>query len=248
MRILVISDIHANLKALEAVLHDAFHNANHESPDAIWCLGDLVGYGPNPNECVERVRQLENLTCLIGNHDQAALGIVSLQRFNQDARLAAAWTSETLSDENKGYLRSLPSEFTMDKFTLTHGSPRKPAWEYILDARTADENFEYLSTEYCLVGHSHLPLIFYRSNGADHTIVRPILWNEPMSLTPRMILNPGSVGQPRDLDPRAAYAILDLENCTWTARRINYDVEEVKSKMLEIGLPDRQALRLLAGW
>jgi predicted phosphodiesterase len=248
MLVLVISDIHANSVALEAVLKDALHNPKHQVPDATWCLGDLVGYGPKPNECVQLVQELPNLTCLIGNHDQAALGLVSLQRFNQDARVAAAWTSEHLSAESKEYLQTLPSEHTWEAFTLTHGSPRKPAWEYILDPHTADENFDYLTTEYCLVGHSHLPLIFFRANGAEHTIIRPVLWGEAMSLTPRMILNPGSVGQPRDLDPRAAYAVLDLDRQTWTARRVSYDVESVKSEMLELGLPDRQALRLLAGW
>jgi predicted phosphodiesterase len=248
MLVLIISDIHANLTAFEAVIKDALQNPKHQAPEATWCLGDLVGYGPNPNECVERVQQLPDLTCLIGNHDQAALGLVSLQRFNQDARIAAAWTSEQLREESKEYLHTLPTECVSGAFTLTHGSPRKPAWEYILDPRTADENFDYLKTAYCLVGHSHLPLVFYRENGAEHAIVRPVLWGEPMALTPRMILNPGSVGQPRDLDPRAAYAILDTENLTWTARRVSYDVESVKSEILALGLPDRQALRLLAGW
>jgi predicted phosphodiesterase len=242
MRVLVISDIHANLAALEAVLADA-------GPfDAVWCLGDLVGYGPEPNEVIERVRRLPGLMCLIGNHDQAALGIIPLERFNSDAGAAAAWTMDHLLPENSAYLRSLPSRITFEDFTLAHGSPRQPVWEYILDLQTADSNFDSFSTNYCLIGHSHLPLIFHRLKGDSQAGLLEIMWDSPMELVPRMILNPGSVGQPRDMDPRAAYALLDIRAGTWRARRTEYDTGRVKDRMLEVGLPERQALRLLAGW
>ena len=135
MRILIISDIHANLVALEAVLADA------GSFDAAWCLGDLVGYGPNPNECVARVRALPNLICLLGNHDQAVLGDVDLRVFNGDARAAISWTQRAATPTSLEYLRSLSPETVYRDFTLVHASPRQPIWEYILDADIAFHNF-----------------------------------------------------------------------------------------------------------
>jgi predicted phosphodiesterase len=242
MRILVISDIHANLTALEAVLADA------EPFDAVWCLGDMVGYGPDPNECIALVRMQPRLLCLIGNHDQAALGMIPLSRFNNEASLAAEWTQAQLTYENRLYLETLPSKITMAPFTLAHGSPRQPVWEYILDRHTAESNFESFTTDYCLVGHSHLPLIFQRSDGKGLTLPQPVTWGESMPLVARMILNPGSVGQPRDMDPRSAYALLDDEALTWEARRAAYDIAQVQQRMYRAGLPERQALRLMEGW
>jgi predicted phosphodiesterase len=244
MQVLIISDIHANLTALEAVL-DAAKPSGYE---AVWCLGDLIGYGPDPNDCVERVRELPDLVCLIGNHDQAALGKIPLERFNEDAREAAAWTREQLADGNEAYLLSLPSRVSFDEFTLAHGSPRQPVWEYILDPQTAEMNFRSFHTPYCLVGHSHLPLGFYLGRDNSHAELVSIPWDRKLDLEPRMILNPGSVGQPRDMDPRAAYAILDTDTATWEAFRVEYDVEQVQRRMIEAGLPERQALRLMSGW
>ncbi len=242
MRVLVLSDIHANLTALEAVLKDA------GSIDAAWCLGDLVGYGPDPNECVERVRALPGLLCLIGNHDQAALGGIPLSRFNRDARDVAEWTRNVLSADNQEYLRSLPARISTQEFTLAHGSPRQPVWEYILDQYTADRMFDFFDTAFCLVGHSHLPLVFKRgSDGAFASAVTTRL-GKAITMEARMILNPGSVGQPRDMDPRASYALLDPEARTWEARRVRYDIAQVQLRILEAGLPERQALRLVAGW
>jgi predicted phosphodiesterase len=244
MKILVISDVHANLTALEAVLDDS----RDVGYDAVWCLGDLVGYGPDPNECVERVRSLPDLICLIGNHDQAALGKIPLARFNIDARQAADWTRSVLTEKSTDYLLSLPSHVTTGKFTLAHGSPRQPVWEYILDPQVADANFDAFKTEFCLVGHSHLPLIFHKPDSDTPTLPQAVPWDDAFALTPRLILNPGSVGQPRDLDPRAAYAILDTEALTWTARRVDYLITDVQLRMQTVGLPERQALRLSAGW
>lgn len=242
MRVLIISDIHANLTALEAVLDQAGEF------DAVWCLGDLIGYGPDPNECVERIRSLPNLKCLVGNHDHAALGVIPISRFNHDAQAGIRWTTEALSEENVSYLKSLPAIITIDNFTLAHGSPREPIWEYVLDIHLADANFAFVNTDYCLVGHSHLPLIFYRANNQGHTIPLAVSEDESFLLEPRMILNPGSVGQPRDLDPRASYAILDTEELTWEARRSPYDITDVQLRILQSGLPERHATRLVAGW
>jgi len=242
MRVLVISDIHANATALDAVVIDA------GSIDAAWCLGDLVGYGPDPNECVERIRALPNLLCLMGNHDQAALGSMPLSRFTRDARDIALWTGQVLTPDNQAFLRSLPTRITVGDYTLAHGSPRQPVWEYILDQSSADFNFEAFDTSFCLVGHSHLPLMFWRDAENNHSIPVPIQWGHTMPLTPRRILNPGSVGQPRDMDSRAAYAILDPEAHTWQARRVVYDIAQVQLRILRAGLPERQALRLIAGW
>jgi predicted phosphodiesterase len=242
MVILVISDIHANLSALEAVLHDA------PSFDAVWCLGDLVGYGPDPNECVARVQTLPNLTCLIGNHDQAALRLIPLSRFNRDARDVAAWSGEVLSEENAAFLRSLPTTAIIEEFTLAHGSPSKPVWEYILHPLTAEANFEILETDYCLVGHTHLPLIFHKPSPQDVAYPLAVPPNMPLALSPRLILNPGSVGQPRDMDPRAAYATLDPEKLEWQLHRVPYDIDGVRERMLDVGLPERQARRLVDGW
>jgi len=242
MRALVISDIHANLTALDAVLETA------PVHDAVWCLGDIVGYGPDPNECIERVAGLKNLTCLIGNHDQAALGLIPLSRFNRDASEAVAWTQQIIEGENKAFLETLPNKVTLNNFTIAHGSPNQPIWEYILDPLSADRNFEAFESDYCIVGHSHLPLIFHRPFEDSFAMSRPVQWDGEMSLTPRMILNPGSVGQPRDGDPRASCAILDDDEYTWEMLRIDYDVKLVHSRIMKAGLPERHAQRLLAGW
>jgi len=242
MRVLVLSDIHANLTALNRVLEDA------SSFDAVWCLGDLVGYGPDPNECIDRVQKLPKLTCLIGNHDLAALGSIPLHRFNADASASVAWTRGQLTDASSAYLASLKAKTLMPPFTLAHGSPRQEVWEYILDHHGADRNFDILETDYCLIGHSHLPLGFVRFPGESYCLPVQLPVGVPLGLTPRMILNPGSVGQPRDLDPRSAYSLLDTEALTWEPRRVAYAVADVQERILEAGLPERQAIRLVGGW
>lgn len=241
MNILVISDIHSNFSALEAVLQDAGHF------DALWCLGDIVGYGPDPNQCIETVAAFENLHCLIGNHDQAALGNIPLTRFNNDASSAAAWTMERLRDDNRAFLENLPALIEEDPFILAHGSPRNPMWEYVLDPFLAERNLNQMKHNYALVGHTHLQLAFHQDENkqTQSVMIEEGAW---FQLQPRMILNPGSVGQPRDLDRRAAYALLDLDNLRWQPHRVHYDISSVQMRMLDSGLPERQALRLSVGW
>lgn len=242
MRYLVISDIHANLVALEAVLQDAA-----KEWDCIWCLGDIVGYGPNPNECAELLQQHEHLS-LSGNHDWAVLGKLDIESFNSEARTALRWTQQTISEETRQFLAQLPPLRVEAPFTLAHGSPRQPVWEYILDERSAGENFSHFDTMYCLVGHSHVPLLFEDMGGGKSRASLPD-YGETLHLGERrMIINPGSVGQPRDSDPRAAYALLDTDTMTWEHHRVAYDIAETQERMREAGMPFRLVARLELGW
>jgi diadenosine tetraphosphatase ApaH/serine/threonine PP2A family protein phosphatase len=242
MRTLIISDIHANLPALEAVLADAGQF------DAAWCLGDLVGYGPDPNECVERIAGLPNLQCIMGNHDAAAVGVIEVDAFNPDARKTVLWTRERLTPGNKEYLKNLPERIKLEFITLVHGSPFKPIWEYLLDTRSATISFEFYDTQYCFVGHTHLPVLYYLP---DDRLTAQLIVPEhvsQMTLAPRAILNPGSVGQPRDRDSRSAYAILDMTDFTWEWHRVQYDIRGVQERMLKENLPERHITRLSSGW
>jgi predicted phosphodiesterase len=243
MRVLIISDIHANLTALETVIQKAGNF------DAVWCLGDLVGYGPDPNECIDRVKKLPNLSCIIGNHDLAALQQLDSESFNPEARTAILWTQKSLTESSKIFLNDLPEKVELDKVTLSHGSPRHPVWEYLLDPRTATLNFDYFSTPLCFVGHTHLPVI-YTLVGIQKSALLDI--PEPNTMIPlssrKAILNPGSVGQPRDRDPRAAFALYDDETLTWDYRRVEYDVRSVQERMRNAGLPERHIQRIAAGW
>lgn len=242
MRILVISDIHANLTAFERVLDDA-----EGEWEQIWCLGDVIGYGPDPNECTELLRAHDHIS-LSGNHDWAVLEKLDIKSFNYEARAAIEWTQATLNGSARTYLESLPAKMDKEPFTLAHASPRQPVWEYILDRGTAAANFGHFETQYCLVGHTHTPMIFTEMDKLRVKVEGPA-YDQPISLgSERLIINPGSVGQPRDSDPRAAYAILDLEEMTWEHRRIEYDIASTQQRMREHGLPQRLIIRLEYGW
>lgn len=248
MRVLIISDIHANLTAFEAVLEDA-----KDKWDVIWFLGDLVGYGPDPNECVALLRKYDHIA-LSGNHDQAVLGNLDIKSFNREAMVAISWTQETITEETRAYLASRPSKHVEGIFTLAHASPRYPVWEYILDPYTASENFGWFETEYCIVGHTHVPVMFEEHNNGHRTIVvRMPDYSEMVPPYPlaagsgRLIINPGSVGQPRDSDPRAAYALLNTEALTWEYKRIEYPIAEVQKRMQQVGMPQRLIERLAHG-
>ncbi|MFO7623042.1 MAG: metallophosphoesterase family protein, partial [Anaerolineales bacterium] len=191
---------------------------------------------------------LPNLECLLGNHDAAALGQIDVDNFNPDARTAIQWTRQALTQESQKFLQNLPETIVREDVTLVHGSPRQPVWEYLLDTRTATINFEYFDTPYCFVGHTHLPALFHLPDervGAHLIIPEPSM---QLSMAPRAILNPGSVGQPRDRNPMASYAIYTVDQNLWEFQRVSYDIAAVQARMQIAGLPSRHIQRLAAGW
>ena len=244
MPYLIISDIHANLAAFEAVLDSA------GDFDRIWCLGDMVGYGPDPNECIERLREFDHI-CLAGNHDWAALDRLELEDFNPEAQKACRWTQAQLTPDNHAYLEGLPTTLIEEGFTLVHGSPRQPVWEYLLYPSVALPNFKHFGTQFCFIGHTHFPVIFQlvmQEFGEFCELIPPPL-DGPIPLgKQRLIINPGSVGQPRDGDPRASYALLDLEHLTIEYRRISYPIKKTQQRMEEAGLSQKLINRLSFGW
>jgi diadenosine tetraphosphatase ApaH/serine/threonine PP2A family protein phosphatase len=213
----------------------------------IWFLGDLVGYGPNPNECVALLREQQHIS-LAGNHDWAVLHKLETAEFNLEARYAINWTSRTLTPQSVAYLDALPALTERAPFTLAHGSPRSPIWEYITDLETALANFNHFTTPYCLVGHTHVPLLVWLDEANEQVGGYVPAHGERIPLeSQRLILNPGSVGQPRDGDPRAAYALLDTEQMLWEYRRVPYDVSDVQRQMHALSMPDKLVQRLAYG-
>jgi predicted phosphodiesterase len=240
MRILVFSDIHSNLSALEAVLESS------GNVDAYWCLGDLVGYGPDPNECIARVRDLPNLVCVRGNHDAATLGEVDQHTFNHEASLAITWTKRNLNADSQEFLLSLPEKLVEKDITLVHGSPRNPVWDYVMDYMTALRMFAFYDTQICMLGHTHVPAIWKEAD--EHPPTAPVMDFQKTKILTKTILNPGSVGQPRDHDPRASFAYFDTEANSWELRRVAYDIKSVQDRIKKSALPWRHALRLGEGW
>jgi predicted phosphodiesterase len=242
-KVLVISDVHANITALEAVLADA------GKVDEVWCLGDIAGYGPDPNECIDRIRALPNLTCMMGNHDYAAIGNMPLEVFNIDAKKALLWQRDRLTNTSREFLRTLLQKPKVcGDVTLVHGSPRDPIWEYIMNTLVARINLDFFETSWCLVGHSHFQVVFQYHSEKDEMSIQVPGSGEKYALEGRGILNPGSVGQPRDRDPRAAYAFFHPEIKLWEPRRVKYDIPSVQKRILDAGLPARHAERLAGGW
>ena len=239
MRIAVLSDIHSNLVALEAVL------ARIGSVDAYWHLGDVVGYGPEPDAVVERLIEL-GATGVRGNHDAAASGGIEIDWFNAEARAAMEWTRTAISETTRSWLGALPQRRTEATFTLVHGSPRDPTWEYVTSAALARAGLSAISTEHGLHGHTHIPIAFTMVDGRMRTLA-PRAGNTVALGEGRTLLNPGSVGQPRDGDPRASYLILDLDAGTATWGRVACDVDAVGTMMRAAGLPARLADRLRVG-
>jgi predicted phosphodiesterase len=239
MRIAVLSDIHGNLPALEAVL------AALKPYDAIWQLGAIVGYGPQPDEVVERLRA-EGATGVRGNHDSAAIGALDTDSFNDDARAAVEWTAERITTETRDWLPALPLRGEREPFTLVHGSPRDPTWEYVYSAGVARANLPLFETTHCLVGHTHVPLV-YRQRGAK---VEGVHVKGEMTYElgdERLVINPGSVGQPRDGDPRASALLYDTDAQTLDWHRVTYSIERVQQLMEHERLPRRLVARLEFG-
>ena len=240
MRIAVLADIHSNLRALEAVL------ASIGSVDAVWQLGDVVGYGPDPDAVVARLREA-GAVGVRGNHDAAAVGDLEIEDFNADARVAMEWTRASLGLEAQAYLADLPEILVPGgfDFTLAHGSPRDPIWEYLFNTREARENLAAFHTTYCLVGHTHVPLVLRQKRHMERLSAGP---ESRLELDGRRaILNPGSVGQPRDGDPTASYMLLDTAAGQAIWQRVSYDIVATQTAMRDAGLPPRLARRLSFG-
>lgn len=240
MRIAVISDVHSNLHALDAVLADA------GAVDEIWHLGDIVGYGPDPDAVVDRLAT-RGAIGVRGNHDAAACGGDEIDWFNPDARAAMEWTRRAMSATTLAWLRALPERREAQDFTLVHGSPLDPTWEYVTTTGAARENLAAISTTHGLNGHTHVPIAF-GLDGERMTADEPVP-SPGMHLDGRrLLLNPGSVGQPRDGDPRASYLVLDLAERRASWGRVVYDIDAVRGRMRSLGLPGRLSERLRYGY
>ena len=260
MRIGIISDVHGNYVALRTVLE------HMGSIDALWCLGDLVGYGPQPNECVSEIAEYPHL-CIPGNHDWGMLGRLDRLSFNRDARALLEWTDNILTPTNRQFLELLPVRLSASRsnITLVHASPRDPMWEYLLDIFDAAECFPLFHSRYCFVGHTHVPLVFQQVEGIVKAYIPEPGESMSLDVSPykedrnseeiRMIINPGSVGQPRDGDPRAAYMLMEITDigekdatpADLTFHRIAYPIEETQQIMRGYGFPPRLISRLELG-
>ena len=242
MRLAVLSDIHSNLVALDAVLDDL---ARAPAVDEVWACGDIVGYGPQPNEVIGRLKE-RNARAVMGNHDGAAVGLVEVAWFNDAAAVAIEWTAEVLTAESREYLAALPQRRVEGSLTSVHGSPRDPIWEYVTSAAVAAASMGAFETRICLFGHTHFPMVYAQDDdGMRETIGTP----GPATALPggRLMLNPGSVGQPRDGDPASAYLLVDLDAQTLEFRRVPYDIERTQALMREARLPTWLAERLSHG-
>jgi predicted phosphodiesterase len=240
MRVAVISDIHANLHALEAVLDDI----DREAPDSLWCLGDLVGYGAKPNECCRLVQERADL-CLIGNHDLVALGRLGVEDFNPEAAAAARWTASVLEDGSRSFLGALQPSAAPEHAQLFHASARDPIWEYVLTDEAAMATLLMTTAPVVLVGHSHIALAVALGTGLVVGGLAPA--GTTSELEGRWLLNPGSVGQPRDGDPNAAWLLLDFEARFASFRRVAYPIQETQRELRDAGLPEALAARLAVG-
>jgi diadenosine tetraphosphatase ApaH/serine/threonine PP2A family protein phosphatase len=241
MKWAILSDVHGNLEALEAVLKDL----KKEEPISKAILGDIVGYGANPSECLDIVRELVSL-CVAGNHDAGSVGLANIEDFNFDAQNALIWTSKNIRSDQRSYLLSLPLIEKTEDFTLCHATPYEPErWHYIITYQEAIRSFKAFDTNICFVGHSHCPLILSMSENGD---IESLPFSE-IKLDPkcRYIINVGSIGQPRDGDPRAAYGIYDDREKVFIVKRIPYDIERASRKIEAAMLPRSLAIRLYYG-
>jgi predicted phosphodiesterase len=242
MKVAVVSDIHSNRQAFEAVLEAVADSDASE----LWCLGDLVGYGADPDACVELARR-HTAVCLAGNHDMAVVGELPLDDFTRGASIAAQWTREVIAPENLGFLEGLRPQGEEEAVGLYHASPRDPVWEYVLSALLAELCLDAQPHRVCLIGHSHVALSFVRHPGTSAT-GEPCREGTELDLSSgEWLLNPGSVGQPRDSDPRAAWLLLDLDDHLASYRRTRYDVAGAADAIKAARLPNSLAERLEYG-
>jgi len=241
-RVGIISDIHGNLHALEAVLEQL----EKEKVDMIVCCGDVVGYGARPNECVDTIRRL-NIPTIAGNHDHAALLLTDISNFNEIAKAAVLWTKRVLTEENMEFLRQLPLSLkdTANNVFYVHASPKEPGeWNYILTMGEARTNFNYFTEQICFIGHSHQPFIIENDEGNLACPTRPEI---ELREGRRYLINVGSVGQPRDHNPRPCFVIVDFESRRLEIRRCDYDLAGSQQAIISAGLPRELAERLAHG-
>jgi predicted phosphodiesterase len=242
MRIAIVSDIHGNRHAFEAVL-DRIEESECEE---MWCLGDLVGYGADPDACVELARR-HAAVCLAGNHDLGVIGALPLEQFSRGAALAAKWTQETIAPETRAYLEQLDPSNGDEAVGLYHASPRDPVWEYVLSPLQAELCLDVQDHRVCLIGHSHVALSFSRLPGAPASGQTRGPGEKLDLINGQWLINPGSVGQPRDGDPRAAWLELDLDAWETTYHRTEYDIAGAAAAIRAARLPDSLAERLSYG-
>lgn len=245
MKVAIISDVHANYEALT----EALNEIDNIDVDSFWILGDLVGYGPLPDECVDKLKKVA-ASAVAGNHDLGAIQELDIENFNVDGREAIVWQRRRIGQGNLNYLRSLPVRERPDgDILLVHGSPRQPSWEYVLTSWIADENFELFKERICFFGHTHLP-VAYRKDGNEDCTAVIVEEGSEISLEEggvRWMINPGSIGQPRDGDPRAAFALYDTEKNAVRFIRVEYDIEVTQEIMRKFGLPPFLRERLSRG-
>jgi diadenosine tetraphosphatase ApaH/serine/threonine PP2A family protein phosphatase len=240
-RIGIFSDIHGNLQAFQAVVEAL----RQDNVDGIYCCGDIVGYGGNPNECVELVQEL-GCPIIAGNHDHAALLLTDISYFNDVAKAAVLWTKKVLTSENTKFLQYLPLTCSNDCFYFVHASPKAPEqWNYILTMGEARINFEYFSQQFCFIGHSHQPFII---EDYENNLICPAQPEIQIKPGRRYLINVGSVGQPRDRNPKPAYVVCDLEKETIEIKRVEYDIAAAQNAIVKEGLPRELAERLAYGW
>jgi diadenosine tetraphosphatase ApaH/serine/threonine PP2A family protein phosphatase len=245
LRVAVLSDIHSNRQSLEAVL-EAVEEA---VVDEVWCLGDMVGYGADPDVCTDLVRE-RCKTCLVGNHDLAVLGALDISTFSETAAAAVEWTRENVARETLEFLSSLEPAGAREGIGLFHASPRDPVWEYVLSTDQAEAGFEAQEERVGLIGHSHVALFFTRPGGLRGVYAQGAQAGDESEIhleAGEWLLNPGSVGQPRDGDPRASWLELDTEEWVGRYHRVGYDIDGAGAAILAAGLPEALAERLQIG-
>lgn len=242
MRYAIISDVHSNIEAFKAVLS----GIHKESADKIVFLGDIIGYGPDPNECIKEIIKIADIT-IAGNHDHAAIGLMDLSYFNPYARDAIEWTMGKLTEGERSYLSKLPltAEIASDDVFLVHATPKRPQdWNYIFTENDAVENFGYFKHRICFIGHSHVPVIIVKDKYGSLGVMGDEI---EIKTGYRYIINAGSIGQPRDGNPASAYALYDSDDSTVSIKRVPYDYSKTQEKMKKAGLSPYLIERLAVG-